>query len=81
MTKRKTKRGRKKLLSNYPTNLNCWRFVLRNDKYVNQFISRGNKEQKRQIIRVLNYLKRFEPDEFTLLDGERLLIKFKENEE
>jgi hypothetical protein len=79
MTKRQIKRSRKRLLSKEPSNLNFWRYTLSKQDEVQQFFLRGNASQKQQIIRVLNYLKRFEPLEFRDIRGEDWLNKFKDS--
>ena len=79
MKKKPTKRGRKKLLSNVPTNLTFWRVIIQKEEEMVQFLLRGDDRQRNSIIRVLNYLKRFEPLEFRSVKGNTWLEKFKES--
>ena len=79
MEKKLGKRRRRKLLSKTPANLDFWRWTIQNEEELNQFLLRGSERQKSCIIRVLNYLKRFEPLEFRANKGETWLNKFKES--
>jgi len=78
MKKKITKKGRKKLFSKTPSNLAFWKFTIRKPKELEQFLLRGDERQKHYIIRVLNYLKQFEPIEFKTIQGQMWLKKFKE---
>lgn len=79
MKKKKTKRQRKQLLSKEPNSLAFWRITISREEEMNQFLLRGSIEQKQRILRVLRYLKQFEPLEFRTFKGASWIVKFKES--
>jgi len=74
MTERKR---RKKLLSNIPSNLYFWRSVFKDKKQTQQFIERGNEKQHAQIIKILNYLRKFEKEYYEKINGKIIFRKLK----
>lgn len=79
MKKKLGKRKRKQLLSKTPSNFAFWTWTIQKEEELNQFLLRGSNRQKDCIIRVLNYLKRFESIEFKAVNGEIWLTKFKDS--
>lgn len=79
--KKLTIKQRKKLCSRRPTNFAYWRFTLINPKEVEAFLTRGNKRQHMCMVRVLNYVSRFDKEYFEKVNGESILRRLKANEE
>ena len=75
------KRKRKKLFSRVPCNLAFWRWTLGKKEEVKDFIERGDDRQHNQMIRVLNYLRRFDKEYYKQIDGKAILIQLKAEEE
>ena len=73
------RKTRKATIRKEPYNLTFWRFVLQNSDEVEQFLIRGNLQQKKNIVNVLEYLRVREPENFVLFRGKAWLEKFKES--
>jgi len=63
----------------YPTNYNFWFFVFKNQEEIGEFLKRGNKRQKKEIIEALKYTSKKNEDNFKKIEGAKWLKKFKEN--
>lgn len=72
-----TKRGRKKLFSNVPSNFDFWCLVLKNPDETQDFINRGNENQHNSMIRTLNYLRKYEKELFNQINGVAILKELK----
>ena len=72
-----TKRVRKKLLSSIPANYNFWCRIIATPKDLQQFLERGNERQKSCIIRILNYIRKFNQEKFEQVKGKYWLKTFK----
>jgi len=71
------KKGTKNKQKGIPTNFGFWVNILRNKKYLEDFISRGDKRQKSEIRYTLNYARKFEPEIFEELTGKDILRRMK----
>ena len=78
MKKPITKRGRKKLFSNIPSNYDFWCGVLKNPNETHQFLTRGDENQKNSIVRTLNYMRKFNRELFDEVKGSVILNTLKE---
>ena len=76
-----TKRERKKLFAKVPSNLAFWYWTLTNPEKVKQFVERGDVKQHEHMIRVLNYLRRYEQDYFKQINGQEILRSLKADED
>lgn len=64
----------------YPVNYNFWFFVFKNQDKIKEFLKRGNKRQKKEIIHALNYTKQKDVDFYDEIEGKKWLKKFKDKE-
>lgn len=75
--KKQNKRGRPKgSKKGEPVNFEFWKWTLRNNE-IQQFLDRGNAEQKECIKNVVKHLKNIEPEFFEQVNGESILKQLK----
>ena len=72
-----TKKGRKKLLGNLPTNYTFWCFTIDKAESLQQFLERGSDRQKNCAVRALNYMRKYNKERFEKANGEYWLTAFK----
>ena len=77
MGRGRPKGSKNKEFSNYPTNLDCWRFVLSNPENVSSFIKRGDERQHSEIRCCLNYWKKNDEYFYQRIDGDNILKQLK----
>ena len=67
------KKGSKNKFKGEPHNLAFWKLTLKSSEEVHDFLNRGSAQQKETIKNVLLYLKRFDPDFFEEVNGDKIL--------
>jgi len=73
MVKRGRKKGTKNKYAGEPHNLVFWKFTLIKPETVNAFLNRGSIQQKETIKEIVSYLKRYDPDYFERVNGDKIL--------
>ena len=79
MIYKKEKHKRKKLFSRIPSNFTFWIWTLSKEKEVNEFINKGNEKQHNNMIRVLNYIEKYDKEKFKEINGNNILKRLKIN--